>query len=174
MPSRQRKLRGAAKAAPRSVPDPPRRILLVSNATPIDAGVLRTVVELGSPERAKITVLGIARVYGTAFGLPNPGLRPTSGEWDAQRAYVEDAAKALRKEGFDVRTALARARNAPKVINRWVVARNFHAVVIPDPDRPRWRRTIEGDLKHEIERRCGIPVHAVPVPATSHRRTGTG
>ena len=35
-------------------------------------------------------------------------------------------------------------------------------------------RWIEGDLRHEIERRCAVPVHAVPVPAPSHRSTRAG
>ncbi len=167
-------VRGAVRAAPRTVPDPPRRILLVSNGTPIGPDVLRAAIELGTPEHAKFTVLGIARVYGTAFGLPNPGLQPTRREWEELRTYVNDAADVLRRKGFEVRVATARARNAPKIIGRWVTSKSFHAVVVPDPDRPRWRRTIEGDLAAEIRRRAGVPVHAVPVPAPppSHRSAG--
>ncbi len=173
-PARPREPRGAARAAPRSFPDPPQRILLVSIASPIYPDVIQTAINLASPEHAKITVLGLARVFGTAFGLPNPMLQPTRREWDAQRGHVDEAAKILRRKGFDVRVALARARNAPKMIARWGTAKNFHAIVVADPDRPRWRRTIEGDLAHDIERRCGIPVHAVPVPAPSHRRSWAG
>src|SRR6266571_4592059 len=68
-----------------------------------------------------------------------------------------------------VRVAISKSRNAPKMIARWAKAKNFHAIVVPDPERPRWRRTIEGDLAREIERRSGIPVHAVSVPSTSRR-----
>jgi K+-sensing histidine kinase KdpD len=129
--------------------------------------VIRRTVALATPEHAKITVLGIARIFGTALGLPHPGLRPTKLEWDDQRTVVQDAAEELRRRGFDVLLASAMARNAPKLISRWVRAKNFHAVVIPDPERPAWRRRIEGELDREIGRRAHVPVHAVPVPAPS-------
>jgi nucleotide-binding universal stress UspA family protein len=165
-----RKDRGAARAAPRPAPDPPRRILLVSfAASPITADVIRRTVDLATPEHAKITVLGIARVFGTALGLPHPGLKPTPLEWEAQRTVAQNAADDLRAQGFDVLIAMARARNAPKLIGRWVRAKRFHAVVIPDPDRPGWRRRIEGEPTKEIGRYTDVPVHAVPTPGVSLR-----
>lgn len=166
---RRRSGREAAKSAPRPVPDPPRRILLVSfAASPITAEVIRQTVALATPEHAKITVLGIARVFGTALGLPHPGLKPTPLEWEAQRKITQDAADELRLRGFDVLIAMAKGRNAPKLIGRWVRAKRFHAVVIPDPERPGWRRWIEGAPTTEIGRYTKVPVHAVPTPAVSH------
>lgn len=165
--------RGAAKAAPRRIPDPPRRVLVASLAAPLPDEVLARVVELATPEHAKITVLGVARVYGTSLGLPHPGLRPTHLEWEDLRGYVETAAAVLRAQGFEVRVALSRSRNAPKMVATWARAKNFHAVVVSDPPRGRWRKVIEGDLTNEIERRCGVPVHAVGVPDPSERSTRT-
>lgn len=166
---RARMGRGAARAAPRPVPDPPRRILLVSfAASVITPEVIRQTVALATPEHAKITVLGIAKVFGTALGLPHPGLKPTPSEWEAQRKITQDAADELRLRGFDVLIAMARARNAPKLIGRWVRAKRFHAVVIPDPERPGWRRLIEGELTKEVGRYANVPVHAVPTPGVSH------
>jgi len=168
---RARTGRGAAEAAPRPVPDPPRRILLVSVASsPITPDVIRQTVALATPEHAKITVLGIAKVFGTALGLPHPGLKPTPIEWEAQGKVVQDAADDLRNRGFDILIAMARARNAPKLIGRWVRAKRFHAVVIPDPDRPGWRRRIEGELTKEVGRHAHVPVHAVPTPGVSPPR----
>jgi K+-sensing histidine kinase KdpD len=170
--SRPRKrfgLRGAANAAPRKVPDPPKRVLLATAAIPISPEVLARTVELASPEHARITVVSVARVYGTSLGFPNPGLQPNRLEIEQNKRIIEEAAAALRKEGFDVRVAMSKSRNAPKMIARWAKAKNFHAIVVPDPERPRWRRTLEGDIAREIERRCGVPVHAVSVPPTSRR-----
>ena len=50
------------------------------------AAVIARAIELATPEHAKITVLAIARVYGTSLGFPNPGLQPNridmaSSEW---------------------------------------------------------------------------------------------
>lgn len=161
---------GAAGAAPIRLPDPPRRVLLASSGVPFTPEVIGRAIELATPEHAKITVLSIARVFGTSLGIPHPGLQPTPGEWNEQREIVNEAAKILRRKGFEVRVAVARSRNAAKMIARWGKARRFHAIVVPDPVRPMWRRVIEGDLSREIERRCDIPVHAVPTPPPSRRR----
>jgi hypothetical protein len=168
-PRRGRLERGAATAAPRRIPDPPRRILLATVGEPFPPDVMARAIELATPEHAKITVLGIARVYGTSLGLPNPGLQPNRLEWQLLKDGVEEATSELRSRGFEVRVGLSRSRNAPKMISRWAKARNFHAIVVADPERPPWRRFIEGDVAHQIERRCGIPVHAVPIPSADHR-----
>ena len=154
--------RGGATVPPRAIPDPPRRILLASPGVPFSHDVIGRTIALATPGQAKITVLSIARVYGTSFGFPNPGLQPNRLEIEEQRRIIEDAAGILRRKGFEVRVAMSKSRNAAKMISRWGKAKNFHAIVVPDPPRPKWRRTIEGDLTQEIERRCGIPVHAVP------------
>ena len=132
--------------------------------------MLARAIALATPEHATITVLGIARVYGTSLGLPNPGLQPNRLEWQVLRDGVEDAAEQLRSRGFEVRVGLSRSRNAPKMIARWAKARNFHAIVVADPELPRWRRFFEGDITHEIGRRCGVPVHAVPIASADDRR----
>ncbi len=151
------------------MPDPPRRVLLATAAVPISDAVLKRTIRLASPQHARITVVSVARVYGTSLGFPNPGLQPNRLEIEENKRIVEEAGEALRREGFDVRVAISKSRNAPKMIARWARAKNFHAIVVPDPERPRWRRVVEGDLAHEIERRSGIPVHAVSVPSTSRR-----
>ena len=165
-PSRSRwQFRGAKKPAPRTYPDPPRRILLVSPSVPLTSGTLERAVDLARPEHAKITVLGIAKVFGTSLGLPHPGLQPTRTEWEQQRKIVEDAADELRRQGFDVRIAQSRARNIPKMIARWGRAKSFHAIVVPEAERPPWRRMLEGDIATQIGRRSDIPVHVVSIPS---------
>ena len=162
---------GAAKAASHALPDPPRRILLASTGVPFAPEVVRKVVEIADPAGAQVTVISVARVFGTSLGIPHPGLQPTRREMDEQRRIVDQAAKMLRRKGLEVRVSLTRSRNAPKMIARWGSARRFHAIVVPDPARPRWRRVVEGDLAHEIHRRCGIPVHAVPIHSERSARS---
>ena len=125
--------------------------------------LVQRTLELAGPEHAKITVLGVAKIYGTSLGLPHPGLQPNRIEWQIVRDGVEEAADELRAHGFEVRVGLTRARNIPKMVAKWVQARNFHAVVVSAPDKPRWRALVEGDLAREITRRSGVPVQAVPV-----------
>ena len=161
---RARTGRGAATAAPRRIPDPPRRILLALPSGAAGPEVIAKTIELASPEHAKITVLGVARIFGTSLGLPHPGLQPTRLEWEQLRTDVEATAETLRRKGFEVRVALTRSRNAPKMISKWVKAKNFHAVVVPGKELPRWRLLFEGDVASEIGRLSGVPVHAVLAP----------
>jgi nucleotide-binding universal stress UspA family protein len=155
-------MRGAANAAPRIVPDPPGRILLASTGVAFSDEAIRRTIELAIPGHAKITVLSIARVYGTSFGFPNPGLQPNRLEIAEQHRIIEDAASRLRAKGFEVRVAMSKSRHAPKMIARWGNAKHFHAIVVCDPARAAWRRRIEGDVAREIERRCPVPVYAIP------------
>jgi nucleotide-binding universal stress UspA family protein len=158
------RLAGGARSTPRELPAPPRRILLASTGVPFSPEVIARTIELATPGRATITVLSIARIWGTSLGLPHPGLQPTPMEWEEQRQIVNRASKALRRHGFEVRVQVAKARNAPKMIARWAVGIGAHAVVLADPERPRWRRVVEGDHARAIHRRSGVPVHAVTVP----------
>lgn len=160
---------GGAKAPPRIVHDPPRRVLLATAAMPIDRALIERTIAIAAPEHAKITVLGVARVYGTSLGFPNPGLQPNRLEIAELKEILGRAEVALREEGFEVRVAMSKSRNAPKMIARWAKAKNFHAIVVADPERPKWRRRLEGDVRKEINRHCNVPVFTVPVPATSHR-----
>lgn len=153
--------RGAAKAAPRTFPDPPERVLLASTGVPFTHDVIARAIGLATPAHAKITVLSIARVHGTSLGFPNPGLQPNRLEIKEQHDIIEEAAAILRAGGFEVRVAMSKSRNAPKMIARWGNAKNFHAIVVCDAPRAAWRRKIEGDLKREIERRCPVPVYSV-------------
>jgi hypothetical protein len=138
---------------------------LVSPNALLPREAIAKTIELATPERAKITVLGIAKIYGTSLGLPHPGLQPTRTEWELQSQVVQEAADELKQRGFDVLVALSRARNTAKMIAKWGRAKNFHAIVVPEPERPAWRRMIEGDLKNEIGRRSDIPVHTVMTPS---------
>ena len=162
-PSTAKFRRGAARAVPRRIPDPPRRVLLASPALPFTAELIERARELATPEHAKITVLGVAKVFGTSLGLPHPGLQPNRPEWERLRGDVHATADTLRADGFEVRVALSKSRNAAKMIAKWVRAKNFHAVVVPVLERSRWRVAIEGDLAAEVGRRSGVPVHAVMV-----------
>ena len=48
---------------------------------------------------APVHVFTIARIWGTSFGFPNPGLNPTKREWDQQRHNVEKAIGAPGAQG---------------------------------------------------------------------------
>jgi hypothetical protein len=160
-----RRRRGGTKVPSRHIPDPPSRILVATPALALGDEVFARVRELAAPD-ATVLVLAVAKVFGTSLGIPHPGLQPTKREWEDLRAIADGAAARFRAEGFETKVALSRSRNAPKMIARWAEARRIHAIIVPDPERPRVRRMIEGDVAKEIGRKTVAPVHAVSVPSS--------
>jgi nucleotide-binding universal stress UspA family protein len=153
---------------------PPRsrskRILLASIGPPIPSEIVdlavRVATELAADgDRVSFHVLSIARIWGTALGLPNPGLYPNKREIDEQRAIVEAAARSLGSRGFETTTKVISARSASKAIAtyaEWLVAT---AIVVGDPAHAfkTWERWMKGDEAQHVARRTRIPVHTLPI-----------
>ncbi len=72
-------------------------------------------------------MLAIAKIYGTQFGLPHPGLMPTQAEVDLRRQWIADAIAALERKGVEADGQLAATRKAIKLIARVAVARSVRA-----------------------------------------------
>ena len=71
--------------------DAARTILLASEGRPISVKAVAKAAQLASDNGAKVHVLSVARIWGTAFGLQHPGLFPTQRELQSQRDIVADA-----------------------------------------------------------------------------------
>jgi hypothetical protein len=135
--------------------------------------MIRRVVEVaaGFPDRPSVVVFSVARIWGTRLGLPNPGLYPNKREIDEQRTIVRDAADALRRKGFEVRTRVGSARSAGKAVG-WEAGRlGCHAIVVGDPmtEAKRWERLLKGDEANHVQRYAKVPVHVVPIAAPDPR-----
>src|SRR5947207_14759524 len=70
-------------------PAEPAGVLLASAGTPFSGAAIRRACELSAGQ--PVAVLTILKVYGSSFGLPNPGLLPTRRERDGQYAIVRRA-----------------------------------------------------------------------------------
>ena len=73
------------------------RILLASEGRPISLAAVAKVANLAMEKGAKVHVLSVARIWGSAFGLPHPGLMPTARELQSQREIVSAAIDALEQ-----------------------------------------------------------------------------
>ncbi len=83
------KFSGAGRGA--SYPSPqtrgasrPASILLASEGSRISAEAVTFAADLSRESKAPVLVFIIARIWGSAFGLPHPSLMPTKGEWQSQ------------------------------------------------------------------------------------------
>ena len=95
-------------------PDPDalavRAVLLASEDREIPTAAVDLAARIAKRSGAPVHVFTIARIWGTSFGFPNPGLNPTKREWDQQRHNVE---KAIGAPGAQGRRGRRRASSAP-------------------------------------------------------------
>src|SRR5437660_12646392 len=78
-------------------PAEPAGVLLASAGTPFSGAAVRRAYELAAGQ--PVAVLTILKVYGSSFGLPNPGLLPTRRERDEQYAIDRRAIAAVGRRG---------------------------------------------------------------------------
>ncbi len=143
------------------------RILLASEGRPFTDAAIDKVLELARGANASVRVFSIARVHGTAFGFPNPGLLPTKKEWKEQRDIVDGAVKRLERKGLEADGHVVGTRKSTKRILQEAKFAGCEAIVMAaDPDRNR----LVGDMlwsqePQRVRRKAKIPVFLVTEPS---------
>ena len=120
---------------------------------------------LAQPRHAAVDVFSIARVHGTAFGFPSPGLLPTRREWQEQRDLVAAAVKALHKRGFDAEGEVVGTRKPAKRICAQASALGADVIVMA-AEPPRNRVVADflwSQEPYRVRRRSTVPVYLVPL-----------
>jgi hypothetical protein len=139
-------------------------VLLASSGAPFSRAAVRRAQELAAGE--PVAVLSILKVYGSAFGLPNPGLMPTKRERDEQLAVVERAIKELERRGCEVDGQIATTRSAGRTIAKVARARRVRYVIMDDCAESGIRRIVEGTVTGTVRRRLAedVTMELIPVP----------
>jgi hypothetical protein len=128
-------------------------VLIATVGIAIPPAVIRKAVQLS--EGRPVAVITIARIYGSSFGLPSPGLMPTRKEMDEQRALVAKAIDRLERSGVEAWGQVASTRRYAKTIAQAARARGVEQVVVVTKKVPRWRQLVEGDTARDVRRRIG-------------------
>jgi nucleotide-binding universal stress UspA family protein len=139
-------------------------VLLASEERQIPVAAVELAARMAERSNAPVHVFTIARVWGTSFGFPNPGLLPTKKEWDKQRDVVDKAVARLRRKGIDADGRVVGTRAAAKRIVR--EARRLHCdAIVMGADPPRSRLVsdfIWAQEPYRVRRRAGeLPVYLV-------------
>jgi hypothetical protein len=132
-------------------PTAPAAVLLASSGSPFSRAAVRRAHELAAGE--PVAVLSILKIYGSQFGLPNPGLMPTRREQDEQLTVVRRAIEALERRGCTADGQVAATRSAGRMIAKVARARNVRYVVMDSPTTTGVRRIIEGEVAGIVRRR---------------------
>src|SRR5258708_13988701 len=73
-------------------------VLLASSGEPFSRAALRRARELAGGQ--PVAVLSILKIYGSSFGLPNPGLMPTPPEREEQLKILKQATRESQPRGY--------------------------------------------------------------------------
>ena len=132
-------------------PTAPAAVLLASSGAPFSKAAVRRARELAAGE--PVAVLSILKMYGSTFGLPNPGLMPTRRERDEQFANVRKAITQLERSGCTADGQIAATRSAGRTIAKVARVRQVRVVVMDDSTESGVRRVIEGSVTSTVRRR---------------------
>jgi len=126
-------------------------VLLASSGAPFSKAAVRRARELADGQ--PVAVLSILKIYGSTFGLPNPGLLPNRRERDEQFANVKKAINALERSGCTADGQVAATRSAGRTIAKVARVRQVRVVVMDDSTESGVRRVIEGSITSIVRRR---------------------
>jgi nucleotide-binding universal stress UspA family protein len=149
------------------LPDPatfaPATILLASEGRLIADSATDFAAQMAKKSGAPVHVLSIARVWGSALGLPHPGLMPTKREWKTQHDLVADAVARLKRRGIEATGQVLGTRNAAKRIVA-EAQRRRSATIVMSADAP--RHWLVGDLfwsqdPYRVRRLSPVPVYLI-------------
>lgn len=139
----------------------PTLVLLASEGRVIPERAVRLCADIARPAGAHVKVLSIARIWGSAFGMPHPGLKPTKPEWQAQRDIVAAAIGALKTQGIAAAGEVIGSRNAAASIISAAKAARAGAIVMAADAEAHWalRGLLWTQLPYVIARSSPIPVY---------------
>ncbi|MDP9144212.1 MAG: hypothetical protein M3N43_05890, partial [Actinomycetota bacterium] len=112
-----------------------------------------------------VGVVRIAKIFGSSFGVPHPGLLPTKQELAEHRGHVDRAIRGLRKSQVQADGQVAATRRASRKLAEIAQLRRVRAIVIDETEASGWRRVIEGDVGSELRKKLRhtvIDVEIVP------------
>lgn len=148
-------------------PDPDtltvRAVLLASEDREMPTSAIDLAARIAKRSNAPVHVFTIARIWGTSFGFPNPGLQPTKREWDQQRHNVEKAIGRLERKGVEADGRVIGTRAGAKRILKEARRLECDAIVMgADPPRhPLLRNFMWSQEPHRVKRRARVPVFLV-------------
>ena len=113
-------------------------VLLASEGRTFTADAIRQAAGLARSVGGKVRILTVARLWGSSFGLPNPGLRPSKREITEQDDNVYQAIKQLEKLGVAADGHIVVSRTPCKSILREAKRLGCVSIVMGADERRPW------------------------------------
>ena len=151
-------------------PEPPppdafagKLIILASEGRPIPQAAVKLAGHMAEKAGAEVHVLSIARIWGTSFGLPNPGLLPNKREMRERHESVAGAITLLKRRNIAASGQVTGTRNAAKRIVAEARHRGADAIVMAADPPQHWfiSGMIWSQEPQRVRRLASIPVYLV-------------
>ena len=158
-------------------PPPPeafagKRVLLASEGRAIPREAVDLAGRMAARAGAEVHVISIARIWGTSFGLPNPGLLPNKREMQERHDSVATAVKLLKRRHVAASGQVAGTRNAAKRILAEARRCGADAIVMAADPPLHWFLSgmVWSQEPYRVRRLASMPVYLV----IDDKRTGDG
>jgi nucleotide-binding universal stress UspA family protein len=140
-----------------------RAVLLASEGREMPRPAVDLAARIAKRSGAPVYVFTIARIWGTSFGFPNPGLNPSKREWDEQRQNAEKAVARLKRKGIRAEARVIGTRAGAKRIIKEAERMGCDAIVMgADPPRGALIRNFMWSQEpYRVRRRADMPVFLV-------------
>jgi nucleotide-binding universal stress UspA family protein len=154
-------------AAPPEPPSPDvfagKLIILASEGRPIPQAATKFAGRMAEKAGANVHVLSIARIWGTRFGLPNPGLLPNKREMQERHESVASAIRLLERRDISASGQVTGTRNAAKLILAEARRRGADAIVMAADPPQHWfvSGMVWSQEPQRVRRLASIPVYLV-------------
>ena len=154
----------------RTPPEPPapdafagKLIILASEGRPISRAATELARRMAERAGAEVHVLSIARIWGTRFGLPHPGLRPNKRELQEHRDSVAGAVAWLKRRDIAASGQVASTRNAAKRIVAEARQRHADAIIMAADPPQHWlvANMAWSQEPQRVRRLAPVPVYLV-------------
>ena len=122
-------------------------ILVAVGSAGLTERMVETVVRLagaGERQEAAVTVVHVARVWGTALGIQHPALQPSAGERTAAQDLVVRAALQLRAHGVASEPVVTSGRDTGKALAAAARRADASAIVVGRSASGRLSRLLRG------------------------------
>jgi nucleotide-binding universal stress UspA family protein len=151
-------------------PEPPppedfggKLIVLASEGRSIPQAAISLAARMAEKGGADVHVVSIARIWGTSFGFPHPGLLPNKREMEERQESVASTIRLLKRRKIGATAQIFGTRNAAKRIITEARRRSADAIVMAaDPPR-HWLISdmLWSQEPYRVRRLARIPVYLV-------------
>lgn len=138
-------------------------VLIASEGRRFSQAAIDLAVNILKSQNGRVTVLTVARLWGSGLGLPNPGLRPSKREMDEQKDNVTWALARLEEAGVSANGHIVTTRNPTKSILNAAKRQKCDAIIMGADPRRSWlvRNFMWSQEPYRVSARTPTPIHLV-------------